>query len=88
MLCNTHTHKGLLVAKGVFRAAQKRINLTRTVKISRLLVDLVQQNCDNNDMSFSQFLRNGFTESLTRAKEQKQQSHHKVFVDTLTSAVL
>lgn len=52
--------------KGSRKPEHKRINIMRTFKMSRLMLEQIRAICDENTISFSQFLRDAITQSISR----------------------
>jgi hypothetical protein len=66
---------------GRHKPIHKRIEIVRSFKMTRLMLEQIIAACDENNICFSHFLREAFNESLSRYSQQKQflEQREKVF---------
>jgi DNA-binding transcriptional MerR regulator len=57
--------------KGRHKPLHRRIEIIRSFKMTRLMLEQIRAACDENDISFSQFIREGINQSLSRYNQQK-----------------
>ena len=57
---------------GRYKPIHKRIDIVRSFKMTRLMLEQIRVACDENDICFSHFLREAITQSLSRYNQQKQ----------------
>jgi hypothetical protein len=67
---------------GRHKPIYKRIEIVRSFKMTRLMLEQITATCDENDISFSHFLREAINQALSRYNQRKQyleQQREKVF---------
>jgi DNA-binding transcriptional MerR regulator len=57
--------------KGRHKPIHKRIEIIRSFKMTRLMLEQIRAACDENDISFSQFMREAVNQSLSWYNQQK-----------------
>ena len=57
--------------KGRHKPIHKRIEIVRSFKMTRLMLEQITATCDGNNICFSHFLREAITQSLSRYNQQK-----------------
>ena len=62
---------------GRHKPIHKRIEIVRSFKMTRLMLEQIRAACDENDISFSQFMREAINQSLSRYNQQKQFLEHR-----------
>jgi DNA-binding transcriptional MerR regulator len=67
--------------KGRHKPLHRRIEIIRSFKMTRLMLEQIRAACDENDISFSQLMREAINQSLSRYNQQKQflEQREKVF---------
>jgi DNA-binding transcriptional MerR regulator len=67
--------------KGRHKPLHRRIEIIRSFKMTRLMLEQIRAACDENDISFSQLMREAINQSLSRYNQQKQflEQRKKVF---------
>ena len=57
---------------GRHKPIHKRIEIVRSFKMTRLMLEQIIAACDENNICFSHFLREAINKSLSRYNQQKQ----------------
>jgi DNA-binding transcriptional MerR regulator len=57
--------------KGRHKPLHRRIEIIRSFKMTRLMLEQIRVACDENDLSFSQFIREAVNQSLSWYNQQK-----------------
>ena len=57
--------------KGRHKPIHRRIEIIRSFKITRLMLEQITAACDENNICFSHFLREAINKSLLRYNQQK-----------------
>jgi DNA-binding transcriptional MerR regulator len=67
--------------KGRHKPLHRRIEIIRSFKMTRLMLEQIRAACDENDISFSKLMREAINQSLSRYNQQKQflEQREKVF---------
>jgi hypothetical protein len=76
-----HTHKILsqtigvlfrMSPKGRHKPLHRRIEIIRSFKMTRLMLEQIRAACDENDISFSQLMREAVNQSLSRCNQRRE----------------
>jgi DNA-binding transcriptional MerR regulator len=62
---------------GRHKPLHRRIEIIRSFKMTRLMLEQIRAACDENDISFSHFLREAITQSLSRYNRQITTPHRQ-----------
>jgi hypothetical protein len=57
---------------GRHKPIHKRIEIVRSFKMTRLMLEQIRAACDENNISFSQFMREAVNQSLSWYNQQKK----------------
>jgi hypothetical protein len=57
---------------GRYKPIHKRIEIVRSFKMTRLMLEQIRAACDENNICFSHFMREAINQSLSRYNQQKQ----------------
>ena len=73
---------------GRHKPLHRRIEIIRSFKMTRLMLEQIRVACDENDIPFSQFIREAINKSLSRYNQQKELLERRERVlDSSTSLV-
>ena len=63
--------------KGRHKPIHKRIEIVRSFKMTRLMLEQIRAACDENDICFSHFMREAINQSLSRYNQQITTPHRQ-----------
>ena len=63
--------------KGRHKPLHRRIEIIRSFKMTRLMLEQISAACDENDISFSQFMREAVNQSLSRYNQRITTPHRQ-----------
>jgi DNA-binding transcriptional MerR regulator len=75
--------------KGRHKPLHRRIEIIRSFKMTRLMLEQIRVACDENGISFSQFIREAVNQSLSWYNQQKELlEHREKILDSSASLVV